>query len=161
MRRSHRRQNWRQRYAAYAHTGRAEHPPPHGTLQTVVEIVVPQGAFKDPPAEGAFAVSGRHCTAHVSHEKYPTGVGMDCPCPNSKRDHQHTGHQPARDPVEGGGGADRHPSVSNPPNAQRLTWVQVRKRDGESYNGVETCSIACEHRPITPLPILPGIKEGL
>ena len=83
------------------------------------------------------AVSDRNCTAHVVHRVDPTGVGMGCPSPNSKRDHQHTRHQPSRDPVEGGGVSDRHPSTSKPPYALRLTRVQYRNRYGDSYNIVE------------------------
>ena len=73
--------------------------------------------------------------------------------------HTHTGHQPARDPVEGGGGADKHPSTSKPPYARRLTQVQGRKSDGDGYNGVESRSRARQNRPVPPLTGLPGPKE--
>ena len=106
-------------------------------------------------------VSVRHSTAHVAHGGDTTGVGMNCPVPDSKRDHQHTGHWPAIDPVEGGGGADRHLYMRKPPDAQRLTWVQVQKSDGDGYNGVKSRSRARQHRPIPPIPSLPGPKEGL
>ena len=58
------------------------------------------------PTDGALAVSGRHCAAHVAHGGYTTGVGMNYLDPNSKRDHRHTGHRPARDTVQGGVGTD-------------------------------------------------------
>ena len=40
-----------------------------------------------------------------------TSVGMHCPGPNTKRDHQHTGHRTVRDPVEDGGVSDKHPYI--------------------------------------------------
>ena len=101
------------------------HSPLCGTLQTVAEGGIPWGAVKDPPKYGATDVSGRNYTAHVAHRGYPIGVWMNIPGPNSKRGHQHMGHQPARYPVEGGGGADRHPSMQKPLVARRLTLVQV------------------------------------
>ena len=88
-------------------------------------------------------MSGIHCTAHVAHGGDPIGAGMNCPSPNSKRDHQHTGNRTARDPVEGGGCADIHLSTHNSPVELRLTWIQGRKRDGDSYNGIEDIPRAC------------------
>ena len=78
---------------------------------------VPWGAVEEPPTEGLLAVSGRHCTAHVEHGGDPIGAGIDCPGPNSKRDHQHMGYRPARDPVEGGGGIDIHLTMIKSPYA--------------------------------------------
>ena len=75
------------------------------------------GSSVRPPMDGEFVVSGRHYTAHVVHMGYPTVVGRDCPVPNTKSYHQQLVHRPARDPVEGGGGADRHPSAHEPPFA--------------------------------------------
>ena len=82
-----------------------------------VEVGLTWGSVEDPPIDGAMAVSGRHCTSHVAHEGDLTGVGIDCPGPNYKRDHQHMGHRLTRYPGEGGGGADRHPSTRDPPVA--------------------------------------------
>ena len=79
---------------------------------------------------------------------------MDCPGPNSKRDHQHTGHSPARDHVEGGVGVDRHPSTGKPPDTGRLTRVQGWKRDRDVYNGFEAHSRTRQHRPFSPLPCI-------
>ena len=104
-------------------------------------------------------VSGRHCKVHVAHGGNPVKVGMDCLSPNSKGDHQHMGYRPARDPVEGGGGADLHPPPCKPPDARRLTRVQCRKRDGYVYNGVEARPRACQHRPSPPLSVIPVPKE--
>ena len=87
------------------------------TLQTVAEGGVLWGAVEDPPTDGAMAVSGRHCTAHVAHGGDNTGVGMDCCGLNSKRYHQQMRLRSARNPVEGDGGADRHPSMCEPPVA--------------------------------------------
>ena len=69
----------------------------------------PGDQSKTPPTEGALAVSGRHCIANLVHRGDPKGVGMDFPGTNPKRDHHHMSHWPAKDPVDGGGGADRHP----------------------------------------------------
>ena len=107
------------------------------------------------------SVSGRNYTEHVAHGGDPTGVGMDCPDPNYKRDHQHTHHWSAIYPVEGGGGADRHLSTRKPPVAWCPPRVQVRNRDRDSYNGVKACSRAHHHRPIPLLPGIPGPKENL
>ena len=96
---------------------RRTHPPLGGTLQTVAEGGVPRGEVEDPPTDVALAVSGIYCTEHVVHGGDPTGVGMICPGPNPKRYHQHTGHGPAREHVEGGGGADRHTSKFKNPVA--------------------------------------------
>ena len=74
----------------------------------------PREQFKTPPSEGALAVSGKYCTAYVAHGGDPTVFGVYFPGLNSKRDHQHTGHRPTRDPVDGGGGADIHLSKSKP-----------------------------------------------
>ena len=82
--------------------GSQTHPPPCGTLQTVAEGGVPWGAVEDPSADGAMAVSGRHCTAHVVHRVDHTGVGMEFFGPNSKRYHLHTGNSSTIDPMEGG-----------------------------------------------------------
>ena len=122
---------------------------------------VPRGAVKEPPMEGSLAVSSRHCTEHVAHGKDPIGVGMDCPGTNYKRYHQNMGHRPARDPVEGGGGTDRHPSTSKHPYVRCLTQVRVRNRDEDGYNGVESRSRCRQHISTPPLPGLPGPKEGL
>ena len=91
------------------------HSPTCVIIQTVAEGGVPWGEFEDPPTDGALAVSSRNFTAHVEHRGDPTGFGMECLGPNPKRDHQHMGHRPARDPVEVGGGYDRHPSTRKPP----------------------------------------------
>ena len=141
--------------------GGRTHSHPRVTLQTVAEGGVPQGSVEYPPTYGALALSGRNCTAHVAHGGDPTVVGMGYPGPNYKRCHRHTGHSSARDPVEGGGGAYIHLSTLNPPVAQRLTRVQVRKRDGDGYNGVETHSRDLHHRPRPPLHSIPGHKEVL
>ena len=106
-------------------------------------------------------MSGVHCASHAAHGGYPTGVGMDCPGPNFKRDHKHTGNWNARDLVEGGGVNDGHSSTSKPTYVQRLTRVQGKKRDRDGYNGVEYFSRDCHNRPIPPLPGLPGPMEGL
>ena len=86
---------------------------------------------------------------------------MHCPGTNDKSDHRHTGNRPARDPMEGGGGVDRHSSTSKPQYARHSTRVQGWKRYGDGYNGVEALSRARHHRPVTPLPGIPVPKEGL
>ena len=78
---------------------------------------VPQGEFEDPPTDGVLAVSVRHFAAHVAHGGYTTEVGMECPGTNPQRVLEHTGHRTDRDPLEGGGVADRHLSTHNPPVA--------------------------------------------
>ena len=93
-------------------------------------------------------MSDRYFISHVAHGGDPTGYGMDYPGPNSKMYHEHTGHRPGRDPVEVGGGVDRHPSMSKPLYLQRLPWVQGQNRDGSGYNGVESCSRDCQHIPV-------------
>ena len=103
-------------------------------------------------------MSGIHFTSHVSHRRDPTRVGMVFTGPNSKRDRQPTGHEPAIDLLEGGGGADRHPSTRKPPIARRLTWVQGQKRYGDVYNGVEARLRSLQHRSIPPIPGLPIYK---
>ena len=110
----------------------------------------PREQLKTPPTEGALAVSDRNFTSHGAHRVDPTGSDMDCTGPDYKRDHRHTGHRPARDPVEGGGGVYRHPSKIKPPDARHLTRVQGRKTDGEGYNGVEALSRAHQYRPAPP-----------
>ena len=127
----------------------------------MAEVGVSRGAVEDPGTDGALDVFVRNCTAHVVHGGYPTGVWTDYPGYNSKRHHRHTGHRPARDPMEGGGGADRQLSTRKPPVAQRFELVQVQKRYGDYYNGVEYRSRALQHIPRPPLPGIPGAKEGL
>ena len=73
----------------------------------------------------------------------------------------HLIHRPARGPVEGGGGADRHPSTCKPPVERRLTQVQGRKMYRDSYNGDEALSRSIQNIPRPPIPGLPGPKEGL
>ena len=106
------------------------------------------------------------CLVDILHhmwrtEEIPKGYGMDYPSPNSKMDHGHTGYGPGRDPAEGGGGVDRHLSMIKPLDSQRLAWVQGQKRDGGGYNGFESFSRYCQHRPVPPLPGIPEPKEGL
>ena len=137
------------------------HPPPRGTLQTVAEGDVPRGEVKDSPTDGALAVYGRHCTAHVAQRVDPIGVSMDCPGTNSKRDHRHTGHRPTRHPVEGGGGDDRNLSTRKPSVALCLTQVMGKKRDRDGYNGVEDCSSTRQHIARPHITDLPGPKEFL
>ena len=72
------------------------HPPPRGTLQTVVEGGIPRGVVENPFTDEALTFSVRYCTPYVAHGGDPTGIGMDCPSPNYKRDHHNTGNQPTR-----------------------------------------------------------------
>ena len=111
--------------------------------------------------DGALDVSGRYCTAHLAHGGNPTGSRMDSLGPDSKRDHRHMDHRPDRDPVEGGGGADRHPFTRKPPVVFLPIMFHGRKSNGESYNGIEASSRALQHRPSPPLTSIPGPKEGL
>ena len=115
--RSHWNWGWRQWYTANVYTGRADTPTSARNTSNSDRGRRTAGISRRPPAEGALAMSGRHFTAHVMHGGYPTGSGLDYPSTNYKRDYQHTGHRTARDPAEGGGGADRHPSMHKPPVA--------------------------------------------
>ena len=91
------------------------HLSPRGTLQKVVEGGVPQEKNRRPPTYREMDVSGRYFTSYVAQGGYPTGDRMYVPGPNSQRYHQHTGHMTSRYPVEGGGGAYRHPPTRKPP----------------------------------------------
>ena len=104
---------------------------------------ITRGAVKDPPAEGALAVPGKHSTSHMVHEGDPSGSGMDGPGPNSKRDYQHKSHHTVRDPVEGGGGSDIHLPLRQPADAQHPPWFQGRKRYRDKYNEVKARPGAC------------------
>ena len=61
--------------------------------------------------------------------------------------------------MEGGRGADRHPSMCKPPFTRRLTGVHGGKRDREGYSVVGAFSRAYQNRPRPPLPGIPGPKE--
>ena len=115
------------------------------------QMEVYPGSSPIPPVDGALAVSGRYCTAHVAHGGYTKGVGMECPGPNSNREHRHMGHRPDKETMEGGGVADRHPSTCEPPTARRLKRVQGQKRYRDRYNEFEYISIVFHHRPRPPL----------
>ena len=141
--------------------GGRTHPPPSEALQKVATGGAPCGAVKDPPIEGALAVTGRHSTAHVAHGVGYPGAGMDGPGNNSKGYHQHTRHQHVIDPVEGGGGADPQSPPRQPADAQRPPWFQRHNRDRDSYNGVKARPGYLQNRPRPPLHGIPGPKECL
>ena len=122
------------------------------------EVVIPWGAVEDLPEDGALIVTCRHFTAPVLHGDIPQELGWIGLILSPKRDHRHTGPWPAREPLEGGGVADRHLSMSKPPDVQRLTRVQGRKRDGNGYNGVEARSRDFQNRPVPPLSGITGPK---
>ena len=102
----------------------------------------PRGAIEVPLTEGALAVPGRHSKEHVMHGGARPESGMDDPGPNSKGGHQHTSHRPVRDPIKGGGGADRHSPPHQPADAQCPPGFQFRKRYRDSYNGVKARPVA-------------------
>ena len=116
--------------------------PPRGALQTVATGGIPRGAIEVPLTEGALAVPGRHSKEHVMHGGARPESGMDDPGPNSKGGHQHTSHRPVRDPIKGGGGADRHSPPHQPADAQCPPGFQFRKRYRDSYNGVKARPVA-------------------
>ena len=71
---------------------------------------IPWGELDDPPLDGALDVPDGHCPAFVANGGDPTGVGVDCPGPNTQRDYIHPGRRTPVDPLEGGRGAHRHAS---------------------------------------------------
>ena len=104
--RYHRRRRWRQRYDAYAHTGRVDIPTSAWRTSISGNGRYTPGNSQRPPTEGAMDVPGILSTAHVAHGGDPPGVCMDDLIPDSKGYHQHKIHQPVRDPVKFGGGTD-------------------------------------------------------
>ena len=124
--------------------GGRTYPPLHGALQAMSTVGIPRGTVKDLPAEGAVGVPGRPVTSHVEHGGDPPVFGMDNPGTYSEGGHQHKRHRPFGDPVEGGGGSDRHSPLRQTTDARRNIGVQGRKKYGDGYNGVKACPGACQ-----------------
>ena len=116
----------------------------------------PGEQLKTPPHRGAMDMPVRPSLVHVAHRGDPPGVGMDGPGPDSKGDHRHKMYRLVRDPVEGGGGADRHSPLHQPADARHPSRVQGKKRDRYGYNGAKSCPGARQYRPGPPLPGIPG-----
>ena len=100
------RRRCRQRYNAYARTGRVGIPTyARSTLSSSKERST-QGKSQRPPAESTMGVPGRPSTTHVAHRGDLPGVGMNNNAPDSEGDNRHKRNRPAGEIVEGSGGAD-------------------------------------------------------